>query len=136
MGTWASRFEAALGLLDELGLEQDGAAVDLAVDFVIARDQANAHNFRADLDRVVRALEREALGEQHRIAVVQHDAVRIADLSEVVGIARAGVPLVSTRSALVITRGRRENVGHRADGAGRGGIHRNGLPVLSGDLVL
>lgn len=68
------------GLFDEFGFEAHCSdTIDLAIDIVVAFDQANVLNFGTNLDHKGLALDFQILYNRYGVAIVQHIAIRILD---------------------------------------------------------
>ena len=87
-----ARRQRTLHFLHELGLELHGTeAVDLAVDVVVAIDQADVLDLGADLDGTGRALDLEVRHEHHGVAVLQHIAIGVFPHTRGLGFGSGGV---------------------------------------------
>ena len=112
------------GLLDVHGLEHDGLTIDLAVDLMVAVDEADVAGLGADL-QILATLELQLLDEGDAVAVdedvavgILHHSSAVAAIIGVGSVAFAG-PLVAADGALKVLGGG-EDVGHGADRAGVG----------------
>ena len=78
-------------LAQELGLEEKTAAVDLAIDTVVATNQTDAFYLRANLEHGGGAFDLQVLDQNHRIAIGQDVAVGVLHDIALLRIVRAGL---------------------------------------------